>query len=98
MNEAPYITKGTRVRARWFVAKPLGTWSLAGSQMKLNGTMHDIEGVVRHVRSDDPVKEVNVTIHVETEDEQGTLCPKCNVNEVEIKPEWIVKGTIYPDG
>lgn len=85
-----FITKGTKIRARWFKPKPLGTWSLAGAQLKFTGDMLDVTGIVRHVRSDDPVLPVNVTFHIDTDDNQGDPCPKCGTNHLTIDPKHVV--------
>ncbi len=52
------IGTGTHARfhANKFVAKPLGTYSIAGAQPKVVGDFIkvDVTGVVQHVRGDDP--------------------------------------------
>jgi hypothetical protein len=89
-----FIAKGDRVDAQWFELAPLGSYSLAGYQTKFNAKPRSITGEVRHVRSDHPTNPVNVILHVQTEGKLGTLCPKCLVYEVEVRPEWVTK--IYP--
>lgn len=79
------ITKGTVVRARWFDARVVG---LAGVQAKVEGTEHEIVGPVRHVRSDHPTREVNVSIHIEHE--SGEMCAKCGVKEVAVRHEHVI--------
>ncbi len=65
----PWIEKGTRVRARWFKPKELGTWSLTGFQMKLTGNFVEITGTVRHIRGDHPTEPKEVMFYVEPEGE-----------------------------
>jgi hypothetical protein len=92
-----WITKGTRVRARWLKADPngtllmqralpFGTYSLAGQQMKLAtqevaAVQMDVVGVVTHVYGKHP----NAT----TADEI-IVRPDLGGEEVSVKPGWIV--------
>lgn len=94
----PYLTKGTRVRASWFQSKALGTFSLAGMQMKTTGSFVEVVGVCRHFRGDDPVAPTEVRIYVEPEGEvpEGVtrtrpLGCECEGHDqlVEIRPEWV---------
>lgn len=73
------LTKGMRVRARWFQANDPPS-SLAGMQMKLGVTERSVEGVVTHIRSDSPTELINVRVHIKPDDG----------DEVEVKPEHIV--------
>ena len=49
-----WVTKGTKVRYRFFRANPIGTWSLAGAQDKVTATEVTGEGIIRGVWSDKP--------------------------------------------
>lgn len=62
------IVKGTRVRAVLWRAKPLGTWSLAGAQLKTVAGRTQLEGVVRHIWADDPAGTQNVRVQIELDD------------------------------
>lgn len=66
-----YITKGTRVRVQRLKAQPMGTYSLAGAQMKVAATEESFEGVVRHIWADDPAGTKNLRFQIEKDD--GTL-------------------------
>lgn len=87
MDKTTTITKGMRVRARWFDAK---LTCLSGVQMKFGATEHVVTGVVRHVRGDHPTNPTTVRIYVEADDGVGTPCPSCQVREVEIDPQHVV--------
>lgn len=49
-----WVTKGTKVRYRFFRALPVGTWSLTGVQDKFAAELISGEGIVRGVWSDKP--------------------------------------------
>lgn len=66
---APYLTKGTKIRAKWFAAKPPGTYSLSGFQMKFVGSFVEVVGTIRHLRGDDPVAPRKVKLFIEPEGE-----------------------------
>ena len=84
----PYITKGMQITARWFAdTRPVG---LPGMQMKLQTTLHQVTGVVRHVRGDHPTNPTVVRLYVEADDGTGTPCPRCQVREVEVDPAHVV--------
>lgn len=87
------IQKGSRIRAQWFKANSLA--SLAGTQLKMAATMHEIVGTIRHIRSNDPAFPPDKTmlfVELDEDDGTGTLCEKCGVKEIEIRPTWIVEG------
>lgn len=96
---ADYLTKGTRVRASWFQPKPLGTFSLAGVQMKTTGSFVDLVGTCRHFRGDDPVNPTETRIYIEPDGDvpdsiprtrpYGCTCPGHDLL-VEVRPEWVV--------
>ncbi len=44
-----FVTKGTRVHVSYLQAAPLGTYSVAGVQMKVSATAIELDGVVTHV-------------------------------------------------
>jgi hypothetical protein len=84
------IQKGSRIEAQYFqVTTPSG--ALAGNQLKTSAILQQITGVVRHIRADDPQFTVNVTVHVQTDDNSGEVCRKCGCREVTIKPGCITK-------
>lgn len=62
------VIKGTRVRISILAAQPMGTWSLAGAQMKVAATQEEFEGVVRHIWADDAAGTKNVRVQVERDD------------------------------
>lgn len=62
----PYITKGSRIVARWFGAPQ--AVALAGVQMKLQVTEFVVTGTIRHFRGNDPVAPTKVDIYVEADD------------------------------
>ena len=88
------IVKGSRVRAKFFKTKPIGTYSIAGMQMKFIGDEVEIIGVVRHIRGDDPVAPKEVRVYIDREEgvelplvhPQGCLCEK---GHAELKLDWI---------
>lgn len=94
------IVKGTRVRANFFQSKPLGTFSLAGVQMKTTGQFVEVVGTCRHFRGDDPVNPKKIRVYVEAEGEIPDHVPRgrpygCTCeghdNLVEINPDHIVE-------
>ncbi len=78
------IRRGDRVRAAWWTSRPV---ALAGMQMKVEARPVDVEGPVRHIRSDSPTGDGEVRLFVEHPD--GTMCERCGVPEVEVRPEWV---------
>jgi hypothetical protein len=95
MPADPFVTKGARVRARWFHAAPLGTYSLAGAQLKTTGRWIEVEGVVRHVRGDHPTAPMEVWLFVEADgDDLPRLRPPgciCADEHVPVKPEHVLE-------
>lgn len=62
-SSVPYVTKGTKIRARWFGgAQPV---ALSGVQMKLQVTEFVVEGTVRHLRGNDPVAPTQIELYIE---------------------------------
>lgn len=49
VERLPYLTKGVRVRVSYFAASELGTYSLAGAQMKMSAQRVEFDGVITHV-------------------------------------------------
>jgi hypothetical protein len=97
---APYITKGSRVRSTWLQAKPFGTFSLAGHQMKAAVESVVIVGTCRHFRGDDPTNPTAVRVYVEPEGDVPDIVPRtrpygceCEGHDrlVEINPDWIIE-------
>jgi|LakMenEpi03Aug12_release.lakeMendotaPanAssembly.Ray.scaffolds.fasta_scaffold1907897_1 hypothetical protein len=100
MTPLPFIVKGTRVRARWFQPKPLGSFSLAGCQLKTTGSFVEIVGTCRHFRGDDPVSPTKVRVYVEPEGDVAEYVARrrphgctCDGHEalVEMNPDHIVE-------
>lgn len=97
MPQAPYITKGTRVQAEWFVAQTNPPACLAGMQMKLGATHVAVIGRCVHFRGDDPVNPKEVRIYIDVEGELPSAVQKVvphgcthEGGHVEIREEWIV--------
>jgi len=95
----PYITKGTKVRARWFKANdPMSC--LAGMQMKIGVTDVTVSGVCRHFRGDDPVNPTKVEVYIDPDPGTwtgplvkpagGCSCPADHPGHVLINPDHIV--------
>ncbi|MFA5202791.1 MAG: hypothetical protein WC708_00045 [Lentisphaeria bacterium] len=96
MPEA-FIDKGYYIEASWLEAKPFGAASLAGMQLKTTATARSVRGTVRHIRSSDPNFQKDIMLFIQpTDGDEGTLCNKCGVKEIEVKPEWITR--IVPKG
>lgn len=94
--KAPYITKGTKIRAEWFIAQTNPPASLSGMQLKFGATSVAVLGRCVHFRGDDPVnpKEIRIYIDVEGELPKGVkkVIPHGCTHEgghVEIREEWI---------
>ena len=92
---APYVTKGTRVRASWFKADdPPGC--LAGAQLKITARRFDVTGICRHFRGDDPVNPTKVVVYIDPDPNtwDGPLVKPfgctCDHGHVEINPDHIV--------
>lgn len=88
MTVDAYITKGTRIRARWWDTKLV---CLSGVQMKAEGTPREVVGIVRHVRGDHPTSPTQTRLYVEAEDGLGSPCGTCQVREVEVDPKHVVE-------
>ena len=96
---ADYLTKGTRIRATWLHVHPIGTFSLAGAQMKAVVTGVDLTGICRHLRGDDLVNPTVVRVYVEPDGDVPESIPRtrpygctCPGHErlIEVRPEWVV--------
>jgi hypothetical protein len=83
-----FVTKGMRIRAKWFEAR---LESLSGGVPKVGAVEKVVTGVVRHVRGDHPTDPKTVRVYVESEDGLGVPCGRCQVREMEIHPEHIVE-------
>jgi hypothetical protein len=84
------VTKGTRVLVRHMKNPKLVP--LAGMQMKMQVSMDEFTGTVRHVRGDDPVVPKTIHFWVEPDanpDNRGEMCAKCGVREIEVPKEAI---------
>ena len=98
VSKAPYITKGTKVQAKWFAAKTDPPASLAGFQMKFEAAEVEVIGTCVHFRGDDPVAPKEIRIYIDVT--EGTLPPQVKKvvphgcthegGHVEIREEWIV--------
>lgn len=64
------IIRGMRVRAEWWEAAPLGAISLAGVQAKTQVHPMSAEGVVTHIRGDNPVTPTSAKVWIMTESGQ----------------------------
>jgi hypothetical protein len=80
------IVKGTRVRVDLWRAKPLGTWSLAGAQLKTVADRTSLEGVVRHIWADDPAGTQNVRVQIELDDGALHEVPIRSIVEIVSQP------------
>jgi hypothetical protein len=76
------IKKGSRIRAKWLAAKPLGTYSLAGCQPKFLASWREVTGEITRIRGDNPVDPVEVEFFVKPDD---------GGPEVKVLPAWIVE-------
>lgn len=98
------IAKGSKVHVEFFASKPLGSFSVAGVQLKTTGAMVNVNGTCAHFRGDHPTtpKEVRVYIdvtegelpeHVDLVKPYGCMHKK---GHLEVRIEWI-KG-VESDG
>jgi hypothetical protein len=94
---APYITKGTRIHARWFAAQTDPPASLAGFQMKVSATDVEVLGTCVHFRGDHPTNPTEVRIYIDVEGELPAVVKKIvpigckhQGGHVEIRQEWIL--------
>lgn len=93
-----YITKGTRVSFRFFKAKDLGTWSLAGAQTKFAADEISGTGTVRNVWADDPLGKKNLRFNVERDDGTFVEVPVNGVIAVDIETEDGTPVSVPIDG
>jgi len=97
MSSAPYITKGTRIHAKWLVAQTNPPASLAGFQMKFGASEVEVIGTCVHFRGDHPTNPTEVRIYIDVE---GDLPPAVKKvvpvgcthpgGHVEIREAWIL--------
>ena len=89
----PFVTKGMRIRARWFAdARPV---ALPGVMFKLQATERDVVGVVKHVRGDHPTNPTITRFYVTPDGECAaprTRPPGCTCAEehVEVNPDHVI--------
>lgn len=98
-----FAAKGSRVRVRILVPKPLGSYSVAGAQPKFVAEEVTFTGKIAHVRGNHPTAPTSIRVWVEPDDPQelgphqatlaranlwGKWCQKCRRDEV---------GPIDPD-
>lgn len=81
--------KGDLVAFSWLEAKPLGSYSLAGAQMKIAASKGEIRGRVAHVRGDHPTEPTLVGVWLDAGEGfysdrpmKTEHCEKCNRLEV----------------
>lgn len=75
-NEATYLRKGKRVICEYFRAKPIGTFSLPGAQMKTTGHFSRVTGVIQRVSAEgSPQAPVNIKIELLVETEEPPCSP-----------------------
>jgi hypothetical protein len=75
-NEDTYLRKGKRVVCEYFRAKPLGTFSLAGMQMKTTGHFVRVTGTIKRVSAEGtPQNPVNIKIELLVEAEEPPCSP-----------------------
>jgi len=63
-----FLQKGDRVRAVYFQAKKLGTYSIAGAQPKAVGDMVEVIGTVTHIRGNHPTNPTSIRIWIQPDD------------------------------
>ena len=75
---------GDRVHLKGFLAKPLGTYSIAGAQPKVTGNWIDALGEVRHVRGNHPSAPTRIWVNLKVDDDTAPNgacevvdCAKC---------------------
>jgi hypothetical protein len=92
------VTKGTRIKAQWFVARPV---ALAGVQPKVGAVGATVSGVVRHIRASRPdaVQADALFIDADPGWSGPTVRPPgcvCAAEHVMVKPAWVV--AVEPEG
>lgn len=94
---APYITKGTRVQAKWFVAQTDPPACLAGAMMKFGASEVEVIGTCVHFRGDDPVNPKVIRIYIDVDGDLPAAIKKvvpegCTHpgGHVQIREEWIL--------
>ena len=84
------ITKGMRIRARWFRPNPA---SLAGMQMKVSCTQVEVSGIVRHIRIDDPDHPTKYTLFIDADAEGlpqvNLLGCTCGHGHIQVDPKHV---------
>lgn len=92
--ETVEVKKGDRVAARWLRAKPLGSFALAGAQMKLAADEGSVTGTVRHLRCSNPDAPTDVVAFIDAEGNwDGPLARPsgctCEKPHVPVRAAWI---------
>lgn len=87
MSDA-YITKGTRIRARWLQSTNA---SLAGCQPKVGAVSREVTGIVRHVYGTRP-DGGEVTFYIDPDAWDGPTVSDCSCGgpHVAVKAAWVV--------
>lgn len=80
------LSRGTHVTAELFEARPLGSASLAGMQMKTTATMRRVSGVVTHIRGDHPEHPTSVGVWIMTDDGREEIVDLCAIVSAEGSP------------
>ncbi len=93
------IGTGDRIRVQGVIADQIGTFSIAGSFMKVTAKSFDVTGEVRHVRGDHPTAPITIGFFIAPEGEidraQHTVfCDKCQKYETVIEFHDKVKFTV----
>jgi hypothetical protein len=91
----PYITQGTRVRARWLHADD-PTGCLSGVQLKHTVKSYEVIGICRHFRGDHPMNPTRVMVYIDPDAGwQGpTVRPEgctCSHEHVAVNPDHIIQ-------
>lgn len=79
MKQDVRVEKGTRVRVRRFVAKPLGSYSIAGAQMKVVATHEEFDGNITHIRGDHPTAPTVIEFTIMKDDGTEVVVPQAAI-------------------
>ena len=90
---APYITKGSRIRAQWFKATDA---CLAGAQAKIGASLVTVTGTCRHFRGNRPANPTEIRIYLDADGAWDGLLVRppgctCARAHVQINPDHIVE-------
>lgn len=82
MKQNVTVKKGMKLLIRRMVAKKLGSYSIAGNQMKIVVEKEEFEGVVTHIRGDHPTHPKLIDIVVKRADGTETTVASDDVAAV----------------